>query len=146
MKDFELLPHTADLKIRAFGSSLNELFSHAVIGMFQSIQPKAAACQYKNNRLVCTTLDKHRTVALHNTDVSHLLVDFLSEALFLSDIHNEAYLDAAVTIDDTYTLHATLSGIVIEGFEVVEIKAVTYHDLSIEQTDEGWQATIVFDI
>jgi len=27
-----------------------------------------------------------------------------------------------------------------------DIKAVTYHGASVEQTAEGWQATIIFDV
>jgi SHS2 domain-containing protein len=146
VKDFELLPHTADLKIRAFGTTLNELFKHALIGMFQSIHPKTSSCTYLHDRLVCPNLPKQHSITLHNDDLTLLLVDFLSEALYLSDIHNEAYLNASVTIHENYTLHASIYGIPIDGFEVVEIKAVTYHDLHIECIKGVWQADIVFDI
>jgi SHS2 domain-containing protein len=146
MKDFEQISHTADLKIRVYGTTLKQLFEHAVIGMFQSIHPKIPGCHLENDRVICATLPITREVKVRSFDHISLLVDFLSEALYLSDVHDEAYLAAQVDeITDTY-IRATLHGIGVEGFEVVEIKAVTYHELDIKQVDGMWQADIVFDI
>lgn len=144
MKDFEVLPHTADLKIRIYGTTLPDLFLHALIGMFQAIVPRAAGCHYQQERLVCPSLPIKRVIQISAIDRESLLVDFLSEALYLSDVHNEAYLNADIQISDNY-LEAVLYGIVIEGFEV-EIKAVTYHDLAVVHNDNGWTADIIFDI
>lgn len=146
MKDFELLSHTADLKLRVYGTTIEELFVHALVGMFQSIGPHAASCSKRNGRLQCPSLPVTREIMLENEDLSLLLVDFLSEALYLSDVHNEAYLAASVVITDTYMLKVVIHGVVVSGFEVVEIKAVTYHDLLIKKVNDGWQVDIVFDI
>jgi len=75
-----------------------------------------------------------------------LLVDFLSECLYLSDVNNEAYFDAQFKEFSDTELDALVFGTKITGFEEVEIKAVTYHDLELEQVDGVWVATIVFDI
>lgn len=146
MKDFELLPHTADLKIRAYGTTLKELFSNALKGMFTSIHPITSSCSYIQERLVCPSLPKEHSIELNAPDLESLLVNFLSEALYLSDLHNEAYLHADIEFLDNNHIKATISGIAIEGFEVVEIKAVTYHDLKIEKANSMWQVDIVFDI
>ena len=61
-------------------------------------------------------------------------------------MHNEAYLDAEVKECSQTHIEATLHGIAVEGFEKVELKAVTYHDLKVQQTPQGWQVVIVFDI
>jgi SHS2 domain-containing protein len=145
-KDFEQLPHTADIKIRVYGESLSILFCNALIGMFQSIGPQAPGCIKENQRLICSKLEIERAVTITSHDVEALLVDFLSEALYLSDVNNEAYLDAKVQEISSTQIKATIYGIKITGFEVVEIKAVTYHDLKVEQIDGVWQADIVFDI
>ena len=146
MKDFELLPHTADLKIRAYGRTVSELFKHALIGMFQAIGPHATGCTRKQDRLICPTLPIHHDVEVAAQDTPSLLVDFLSHALSLSDIHNEAYLDVIIhELTDTH-IKANLQGVAIERFEVVEIKAVTHHDLRVQQVNGLWQADIVFDI
>ncbi len=39
LKDFEIIPHTADLKIRVYGKTREDLFTNALIGMFQSTRP-----------------------------------------------------------------------------------------------------------
>jgi SHS2 domain-containing protein len=146
MKDFELLPHTADIKLRVYGKSRQEIFKHALQGMFQSISPQSEYCDEKEGRLVCKELMRQHEVEVFSADQELLLVDFLSEVLYLSDVHNEAYFDLDVhALTDEY-VKATVKGVPITGFEVVEIKAVTYNDLKVECKDGIWQADVVFDI
>ena len=146
IKDFELVPHTADIKIRVYGETMKELFRNALVGMFQSVGPKSTMCRMDNERLVCDSLPKEHLVEVESFEVESLLVDFLSEALYLSDIYNEAYLDVIIhELTDT-TIKATFQGVPVTGFDVVELKAVTYHDLAIEQKQQTWQTDIVFDI
>jgi len=146
MKDFEQLSHTADIKIRAYGETIEQVFRNALIGMFQAIEPRAKGCRVQKERLVCDQLPEHHTVDVRARDREILLVDFLSEALYLSDLHNQAYLDVEIHEMSDNHVRATLHGVTIEGFEVVEIKAVTYHELQVRQVDGIWQAEIVFDI
>ncbi|HEV2916144.1 MAG TPA: archease [Candidatus Babeliales bacterium] len=145
-KDFEIIPHTADLQIRVYGKTKQDLFRHALIGMFQSIRPIAPDCHILHDRIVCPHLPIIRQIKVASVDQIGLLVDFLSEALYLSDIYNEAYLDVTIDEFSDTAIQATLYGISIKGFEVVEIKAVTYHNLDIQKIDDHWQADIVFDI
>lgn len=146
MKDFELLPHTADLKIRIYGITLKELFKNAVIGMFQSIGPHAHNCKKEGDRLICKKLPQKRQAEVAATAQDLLLVDFLSEALYFSDIYNEAYLDAEIHELTETVVKATLHGVAVERFDVVEIKAVTYHDLFIKKENDYYVAEVVFDI
>lgn len=144
-KDFVLIPHTADIKLRVHGQTLEELFRNALIGMFQSIEPRAKTCKQERGRLVCDDLPEQQVLKVSAADRELLLVDFLSEALYLSDIHNQAYLDVDIhELNDT-TIRATLRGVAIQGFGI-EIKAVTYHDLFVRQVHGAWRAEIVFDI
>ena len=145
-KDFEQLPHTADIKIRVYGKTVEELFCNAVIGMFQVIGPHADGCIKKNDRLVCKILPQKRELMVVANDYDSLLVDFLSEALYLSDVNNEAYLDVTIQIMTEQSVEATLHGVPVTRFDVVEIKAVTYHDLHVQKINGGWQTDIVFDI
>jgi SHS2 domain-containing protein len=145
-KDFEQLPHTADIKIRVFGTTLKDLFKHALVGMFQVIRPIVIGCTIEKDRVVCRLLPEQRTVEVSSIDIPALLVDFLSEALYLSDVHNEAYLDATIHHLNETHIKATLYGVKVTGFQVVELKAVTYHDLQVKQVRGQWQADIVFDI
>lgn len=145
-KDFEYIAHTADIKVRVYGNTLPEFFRHAVQAMFQVIKPRIPGCTEVNERIICDKLPIQHNVSVSSIDKESVLVDFLSEALYLSDVHNEAYLDATIhDVSDT-SINATLHGIPVDGFEVVEIKAVTYHELAITHYNGVWQADIVFDI
>lgn len=146
-KDFEILPHTADMKIRVYGKTLEELFAHALVGMFQAARPIAPECLYDaHDRLVCPRLSIERDIGVNSSDVDSLLVDFLSHALYLSDVHNEAYLQVTINSLSPQKIAARLYGVSIIGFQEAEIKAVTYHDLAIVQSNGIWQTDIVFDI
>jgi SHS2 domain-containing protein len=145
IQDFENIPHTADLQLRIYGRTKKELFKHALIGMFQSIHPVVAGTHIINDRIVGATLTVSHDVHIQSVDDESLLVDFLSEALYLSDVHNEAYLDVDIHTYTDVMLTATLRGVPVQGFSV-EIKAVTYHDLSIQKIDDIWQTDVVFDI
>lgn len=146
ISDFELIPHTADIQIRVYGHTQAELFKHALMGMFQSIGPRSSECSVQNNRLVCPKFSCNREITITAYDMEQLLVDFLSHALYLCDVHNEAYLDATIIEITAEKIHAILHGVKITKFEVVEIKAVTYHNLAIMNIDGLLQTDIVFDI
>ena len=146
MKDFFTIEsHTADLQINIYASTLPELFEHSVIAMFQSIKPEAPGCKIVDELLICEKLPNTQVVDVTAHNVELLLVDFLSQALYLSDVYNEAYLSAEVHKFSDTQVQATLKGVSVNRFGT-EIKAVTYHNLSIVQRDGKWQATIVFDI
>jgi len=145
-KDFEQIPHTADLKIRIYGETMEDVFRHALIGMFQVIGPHASQCEKTGERLRCKELPSHRELVVIANNYESLLVDFLSEALYLSDVHNEAYLDVTINLLTDQSIKAKLHGIPVTTFDVVEIKAVTYHDLKLKKMNGGWQTDIVFDI
>ncbi len=142
---FSVLVHTADLKIRVTGSSLEELFKNALIAMFQSIKPEAPGCKNQNGLLMCPELPQKHLVEVQSSDKESLLIDFLSEALYLSDVHGEAYLDAQIHTFAQTEIMATLRGVKVTGF-TTEIKAVTYHDVHIVNQNDVWSVDIVFDI
>ena len=73
-----------------------------------------------------------------------LLVDFLSELVTLGDINNEIYTDLELRIKNL-ELSGKIKGYKIKGLKL-EIKAVTYNDLNIEEKEGKWVAEVVFDI
>lgn len=143
--NFSVLVHTADLKIRVTGSSLEALFKNALMGMFQSIKPEAPGCSHQNGLLTCPELPQKHLVEVQSPDKESLLIDFLSEALYLSDVHGEAYLDVQIHTFAQTEIIATLHGVKVTGF-ATEIKAVTYHDVHIVNQSGVWSVDIVFDI
>lgn len=135
MKKFEILEHKADLKIRVFGRDKKELFKNALIGMSSGLRPK-----------VKTQKSKVKTIKIQSPDLNALLVDFLSEVLYLTQVNKEIYNTAKFKKFSTQKIEAEISGKKAERFEE-DIKAVTYHNLDIHQREDGsWEATILFDI
>ena len=132
---FEQIPHTADLQIRAYGATEQELFANAVIGMFAVLEPQ----------IIQDSPTIKRTIQATGINHDNLLVNFLSECLYLSAINHEAYLQAQITMLTDTHLEASINGKKIKRFSSVEIKAVTYHELAIIYNGQ-WEATITFDI
>lgn len=133
MKPFEEVEHTADWAFRAFGRTLPELYENAAYALFA----------------LEGTLDAQptvqRTVQVTGVDREALLVNWLNELLYLQETQHETYQKfSIVKLTDTElvaTIHGTPSKPITKF-----VKAVTYHNLQIEETDKGWQATIVVDV
>lgn len=135
MQPYKILPHTADLCLKIFGKTKKELFSNAVRGMFLAIEPTYKKGVPKAERLV----------RISSKDTDALLIDFLSEVLYLSDIHDEAYNKIVIKRLNDKEIEAIIFGKSIKGFRE-EIKAVTYHGAHIKKMKAGWEVDIVFDV
>lgn len=138
MKPYEILEHTADLKIKAYGKDLPELFFNTLRGMFESIGSQRSDVGGQ-------ILEVRREIKIKSPDLESLLVDFLSEALYLSDINNEAYFETHFEKFSEEELSGTIKGVKVKGFKE-EIKAVTYHGLEVKKVDGRWEAVVLFDI
>lgn len=136
MKKYEILEHKADLKIRAFGKDKSELFSNALCGISESMKAEVKKPAEKTKR----------EIKIKSADLPTLLVDFLSEALYLSQVQKEVFSDIIIKKFTDKELEGVITGQKIERFGE-DIKAVTYHQLEVKQNKDGsWQATILFDI
>ena len=87
-----------------------------------------------------------REIKIKSADLSALLVDFLNEALYLSQVNKEAYFKVKFDKFSETEVEAVLFGQKIERF-CEDIKAVTHHGLDIRQKKDGtFKATVLFDI
>ncbi len=139
VKQYELIDHTADIGIRVAGRDLEELFVRAAEAMFDVMVAS------KPN--LTSSINVPVDVTAHTQD--ELLVKWLQELLYVFDtrhlVLSSFYIDK---LTDT-----ALSG-VAKGMKFDElrhevkhqIKAVTYHKLSVEKKSDVWCARIVFDI
>ncbi len=135
MKKYEILEHKADLKIRAFGKDKKELFSNMLLAMAESQKPEIKGKQ-KNKR----------QIKIKALDLAVLLVDFLSEALYLSQVNKEIYFDINFKKFSNTEIEGKLIGQKVARFGE-DIKAVTYHSLDVHQKkDKTWETTVLFDI
>jgi len=135
MERYEILEHKADLKIRAFGKTKEELFLNALLGMEESMKVEVRRPEEK----------RKRKIKIESPDLPALLVDFLSEILYLIQVNKEIYNDIKFKKFLDTQLEAELSGQKVERFGE-DIKAVTYHDLKVKRQKDGtWEATVLFD-
>lgn len=148
MKKHEILPHIADLKIKVFGKTKEELFSNALLGMSDAFQ-----AEIKKGPLTSKQKEIKRDIKVQSPDLEMLLVDFLSEVLYLTQVNKEIYTKVKfkkpltfLTTVNQVELECELFGQKVERFGE-DIKAVTYHDLDVHRKKNNvWEAIILFDI
>jgi len=134
MKKFEILEHTADLKIKAFGKDKKELFENAMLGMQKILRPKI-----KNKKV-------ETKIKIEAEDLPALLVDFLSEINYLNEVNQEIFEKTKFEKFSDRKIEARVFGRKVDRFGL-QIKGVTFHDLDVHQREDGiWEATILFDI
>ncbi|MFQ6012771.1 MAG: archease [Thermoplasmata archaeon] len=132
---YEVLEHTADVGIKAYGDGVNEIFENAALGMFDLMTDVSR---------VRPVGEVHVEVEAH--DLGSLLVDWLSELLFLHDTDDVFFSEFDVTVEDV-ALRAEARG---EDADPARhpheglVKAVTYHMLEVNP-EEGY-AVVIFDI
>ncbi|MBI5302745.1 MAG: archease [Chloroflexi bacterium] len=135
MKRFEEIPHTADWSFRAFGRDPRELFANAAHALF-ALQGARAADDAP---------EIAREIKLSAIDLEALFVTWLSELLWFQESHRETYTRFEIEMLTPTELRARVFGSPRIAMDKV-IKAVTYHNLKIEETREGWQAVVVVDV
>ena len=135
---FEILEHTADIGFRARARTLAELFETAALAL-ESIALETEAIEPRQEyRLEAT-----------GEDYESLLVNWLSEVLYWIDGEQLAFHHFRVT-------EITPAGVSGHGMgeqrdparhrAKLIVKAVTYHQLRVAETAEGWVAEVYLDI
>ncbi|WP_338601044.1 archease [Sulfolobus tengchongensis] len=139
MKQFEFFEHTADIGVKAYGKSLEEAFSNAALGVFEIITDTS-----KVSPVI------FREIYLNGYDLENLLYKWIEELLYYYDSELLLFSKFEIMIDqDTITLEGRAWG---EKFDLTKherrtvVKAMTYHQLSIEKIDDEYIITFVVDI
>ncbi len=138
---FEILPHTADVRLRASGGDLPELFSAALSGIAEILKNGACA----GSGALGGVFGVRRKISLDAPSPEILLVDFLSDVLTAS--YEERAVFCAVEFEKISggEVRAEIFGKKVEGFDE-DIKAVTYHGAKIAETESGFEITLTLDI
>ena len=138
MKRFEILEHTADAGLVVYGQDLSALFEHAAEGFFHLIT---------DLKRVTSRIEKK--VELKGERLDRLLVDWLSELLYLHDVEHLLFNQFKVESVGEAGMKAVVKGEVFqEGVHIIKtgVKAVTYHQIRVQKWEEGWRATVIFDL
>lgn len=131
------LPHTADTGIEASAPTFIALVEELATGMFELMA--TAECPATG-----TTV----TADVEASTREDLVVDALSELLYISETEDLYLCRFEVTAPGEGSLHVRAVGVPIKDAEPTgpPIKAVTYHQLEISGTPEGWAARVYFDV
>jgi SHS2 domain-containing protein len=131
---YEILQHTADVRLRVTASSLEELFADALRGLMEVMGTPVGAHSVRPE-----------SIELESVDLTALLVDFLNEALVRAVVHRRAFTGASfASLGETH-LSATLTSVPAASFDE-DVKAVTYHEAEVRRSGEGWTTMLVLDI
>ena len=137
---YEYLPHTADAEFLAYGKTIEEAFSNAAEATFGIlIDPSQIKSEIKKE----FTIEAKR--------IHSLLYDFLEEILIFLDtdgwLLNKVDKIKIEKIEEGYKLECICHGDSYKNYEVSgNLKSVTYNNMEIKETPEGWSLRVVIDI
>ena len=131
---FKEIDHTADWSYRVWAPSLEDLFIQAAIALFT-----LAGIQLVEGVQV------KREIQLHGIDYESLLVAWLNELLYLREGENLGFDRFEILNLNSQNLKVRLSGAPVQDWTKF-IKAVTYHNLKIQKTAQGFETTLVLDV
>ncbi len=135
---FEILEHTADIGFRAWGANAAELFEHAASALM------SIAAGLEN-----LSASEHRSVEIHGHDYESLMVNWLSEILYLFDAGQLAAVEFQVREIKPELLRAAVGGEPRNPGEhpwKLIVKAITYHQIEVAERDGRWEARVFVDV
>lgn len=130
---YEELEHTADIALRVWGEDFFALLSQSAIGMYDLMSVAADETAPKKVDFI---------IEENSRDIQ--LVDFLNEVLYLIEVDHAMFESFAFNKDE-HGINVQASGYEIKSLQR-NIKAVTFHNLEVEETDLGLETRITFDV
>ena len=138
MQPFRTLEHPADIGFEAFGATRKEVFANAARALMNLI-------------VDLDTIKPAEEVPLeiNGPDPESVLVNWLSEILFWHDAEGWLFREFEIQNIQDDSLRARARG---EKFQrsrhqaKLLVKAITYHQLALEKTPQGWRAQVYVDI
>ena len=137
MKTFEIMEHTADIGIIAYGADIKEAFSHAAEGLFSLIVDLESV----NEKSV-------RPVEVSASDIEMLLASWLNELIYIFDTEHLVFKHFEINLITDEHLIANCYGEKVNRHrhELKRgVKAATYHKLQVEK-DNGYRVQVLLDV
>lgn len=135
--EFALRRHTADVAIEATGDTLGEVFAAAAAGL------TAAHCDS-----VPDGVGDSFGFGVAAPSREALLFDYLDELIYQRDVRGVLPADHTVDVhwNGRWVAEAYARGVPFDAVDAREIKAVTYSEMELVETDDGWRAYVVVDV
>jgi SHS2 domain-containing protein len=135
---YELLDHTADLGIRVTGDTLENLFETAGRAMFAQIADTEGLAGASAREIQVGGMDREDLLI---NWLRELLCFWTIDGLLVKDVRIHEISDFRLRADVFYDDYDSKRHEILK-----DIKAVTYHNISVVRTDAGWTADIIFDV
>ncbi|MCL4218159.1 MAG: archease [Candidatus Hydrogenedentes bacterium] len=133
---YEFLPHEADVRVRCTGETFAELLKALADGMY------AVALEEMKEKTPQT-----REIEVTADSPEELLVRWLQELNYLLDVHKFVAVEIEADCPNERSVKAQLRGYLCRAEDrATEIKAATYHGMTVEKTKAGYAAEVVFDL
>ncbi|MDJ0596328.1 MAG: archease [Pleurocapsa sp. MO_226.B13] len=133
-KSFEEIEHTADWAYRVRGDNLSELFIQAALGLYSLVGMRLAPGERTTRSLQLKAIDRES-----------LLVAWLNELLYFHESEGLGFEGLEIQHLDETSIKAKVTGAPTQQW-LKDIKAVTYHNLAISETESGLEVTLVLDV
>jgi protein archease len=136
--NFELLDHPADIGFRAHAATLRDLFAnsaHALV--YLVLDPSRIELQQELH------------LRVNGSDYESLLVNWLNEVLYFTDSKRLALGRFDISKLNESEVECVARGELrdpVKHSPKLVVKAVTYHQLKIAHTSDGWSADVYVDV
>ncbi len=151
---YKFLEHTADVKFRAEGLTIEELFISAAGAMNETIrgdikilEQKEKAFEVEAGSVRGESSKQEGKVPSSVKDNVSLLYNFLEEFLFLLDAENFLVSKIKILEIDGTKLKCVVLGDDADNYKFTnDVKAVTYSEMFVRQKGNKWEAQVVLDV
>ena len=137
-KAFEIIDHTADIGIIAYGADIRQLFVNAAVALSSLMV-----------ELEDVKEDVQRDLDLSAEDDEVLIVEWLNELIYIFDVEHIVFRKFEIEDFTSSQIKASCFGEKLNpGRHELkrEIKAATYHTLKISEDNGGYKVQVIFDI
>ncbi len=129
------VPHTGEVRLRLEAQTLAELF----------VEAGRALAELMLGTTEPDTAKDFEPVRVHASDREALLVEWLNELIFRSEVEKRVFTEFRITTVTDGELAATIGGVEVEALRT-QPKAATLHELSICEARQGYTASVVIDV
>ena len=133
---YKFLPHTADVKFKAYGKTLNESFENSALAMFNVMYTG----KIKSSKQI--------KFSIKGKDFENLLYLFLEKLLILLDSKNflVSKIKVKINIKDM-SLNTLVYGDNSGNYSLnTGIKSVTYNEMFVKKIDGKWVCQVVLNV
>jgi SHS2 domain-containing protein len=134
---FDLREHTADVAVEATAPTLGGVFAAVGDGLAAAM---CDAIPAEGERFALVERAESREA---------VLFDYLDRLIYERDVRAVLPVDNEATVEvdgGEWVVTASTRGVPLAAVEAREVKAVTYSEMALEETETGWRAYVVFDV